>query len=418
MTLYDVLIKGGEVVDPGSDRSDPLDVAITDGRVAAVEPGIPSTAARELIDATGQIVTPGLVDLHAHCFDQFTYWGIRPDPIAASTGVTTWNDAGSPGALTMAGFRRHVVEQAVVDVKCFMNISMIGLVAENYEVTSLELCDLELFQRISDLNREIVRGVKVRIGTPTVGENGVEPLRLAIRAGNACGLPVMVHIAMAPPEIDEVVDLLRPGDIVTHAFTGLTMRLVGEDGNVRGSVQRAVERGVLLDIGHGAGSFSFNVAEMLVEHGCRPDIISSDVHQLSINGPMFDLPTTMSKFLLLGMSMSEVVRATTIRPAQVLGLEGEAGTLRPGSRADIAVFRLLQGEFPLFDVHGEKRVAQQLLRNTATIVGGNRLAPCEPDPPAPWVEPTWPPRQRAFTRQQHWLRDEGYTPAAFAAGYE
>lgn len=416
--LYDVLIKGGEIVDPGSDRSGPLDVAITDGRVAAVAVDIPSAAARELIDARGQVVTPGLVDLHAHCFDQFTYWGVRPDPIAASTGVTTWNDAGSAGALTMAGFRQHVMEQSLVDVKCFMNISMIGLVAENYEVTNLEMCDVELFQRISELNRELVRGVKVRIGTPTVGENGVEPLRLAIRAGEACGLPVMVHIAMAPPDIEDVVDLLRPGDILTHAFTGLTMRLVDEEGNIRDPVRRAMERGVLLDIGHGTGSFSFQVAERLVEHGRWPDIISSDVHQLSINGPMFDLPTTMSKFLLLGMPVDEVVRATTIRPAQILGLEGDVGTLRPGSRADVAVFRLLRGEFPLFDVHGEERVAKQLLRNTVTLVGGQRLARCEPDPPAPWVDPTWPPRQHAFTQQQHWLRSRGYTPDAFAARYE
>ena len=169
----------------------------------------------------------------------------------------------------------------------------------------------------------------------------------------------MVHIAMAPPSIDEVLDLLRPGDICTHAFTGLTMKIVDEEGRMRESTRRALDRGVLLDIGHGTGSFSFETAEALLAQGVRPDTISSDMHQQSIYGPMFDLPTTMTKFLHLGMPLADVVRASTSRPAELLGLEREVGSLRPGVRADIGLFTLLEGSFPLYDIAGETRVSQR-----------------------------------------------------------
>ena len=415
---YDLLIKGGEVVDPGGGHEGRLDVAVEHGRIAAVEADIPAESAFQVIDAGGQLVMPGLVDFHAHCFEGVTYWGVNPSPVASRTGVTTWNDAGSPGALTMDGFRRYAVEPADVRIRCFMNISVIGLVGENYEVANLALCDLELFRRVVDLNRDLVCGIKVRIGTPTVGDTGVESLRLAVQAGEECGLPVMVHIAMGPPSIDDVVELLRPGDIITHSFTGLSMRLIDDEGAIRDSARRAIERGVLLDIGHGTGSFSFLTAEALFAQGYRPDTISSDMHQLSVSGPMFDLPTTMSKFLQLGMPLADVVRATTARPAQLLGLDGEVGTFRPGSHADIGLFRLLEGEFPLYDIAGNERLAGELLRNTLTLVDGRRLPRREPDPLAPWVDPIWPSGQVGFTEKQRRLHELGYTPDALAAPYE
>ena len=252
------------------------------------------------------------------------------------------------------------------------------------------------------------------MGSPTVGATGVEPLRRAIRAGEDCGLPVMVHIATAPPAIDDVLELLRPGDILTHCFTAQSMKIVHDDGRVRDSARRAIENGIVLDIGHGAGSFSFQTAEALLAQGCRPDTISTDVHQLSIRGPMFDLPTTMTKFLVLGMPLVDVVRAATVRPAELLGISPEVGTLRPGARADIALFRLLEGEFPLYDITGDVRISRRLLRNTLTLAAGRSLPRREPDPPALWVDPIWPSSQTVFTEKQRRLRELGHTPDAFA----
>jgi dihydroorotase len=414
VTSFDLLIRGGEVVDPGGGHEGPLDVAITGDRIAAVDRDIPADAAHEVIDATGHVVTPGLVDLHTHVFHKVTYWGIDPDPVASSSGVTTWNDAGSAGALTLAGLREFVVDRARVRITAFLNISNIGLVGENHECANLAYLDVDLFRRLADLNRDLVRGVKVRMGTPTVGENDLEPLRLARRAAEECELPLMVHVAFGPPAIEDVLALMRPGDILTHCFTGLTMKIVDDDGRLYDFARRAWDAGVVMDIGHGTGSFAYATAEALVAAGRKPDVISTDLHQLSINGPAFDLPTTMSKFLHLGMSLPEVVRATTSRPAEVLGLD--AGTLRPGSPADVALFRILEGRFPLYDIWGEMREARRLLANTLTIVGGEPLEPLPSQPAASWAQPPiWPELQKEFSDRLAAMRDLGHTPAAMRA---
>jgi dihydroorotase len=196
------------------------------------------------------------------------------------------------------------------------------------------------------------------------------------------------------------------------------MRLVDDHGRLRDSARRALDRGVLLDIGHGTGSFAFATAEALLAQGVRPDTISTDMHQQSAYGPMFDLPTTMTKFLALGMPLADVVRAATSRPAEILGLADEVGTLRPGMRADIGLFRLLDGEFPLYDIDGEVRTSPTLLRNTLTILGGRELVRREPEPRAFWTEPTWPPGQIVYTEKQQRLHDLGHTPDAMAARRE
>lgn len=416
---YDLLIRGGDVVDPGGGREGRLDVAIVRDRIAAVDVDIPAEAAVRVIDATGQIVTPGLVDLHTHVFHKVTYWGIDPDPVASTTGVTSWNDAGSAGALTLPGFRDFVVRPASARITAFLNISNIGLVGENHECANLAYVDVDLFRRLADLHRDLVVGVKVRMGTPTVGDNGLEPLRRARRAADECGLPLMVHVAFGPPEIEEILPFLREGDVLTHCFTGLTMRIVDDAGRLLPAAERAWDAGVVMDIGHGTGSFSFETAEAIMAAGRAPDVISTDLHQLSANGPAFDLPTTLSKFLFLGMSLRDVIEAATVRPATVLGVRDEVGTLRPGSLADVAVFRLYRGEFPLQDIAGNVRHGRELLRCTQTILGGRLLDPLPAARPAPWAqEPVWPPAQQPFTEKQRELRQLGRTPEQMAAAAE
>jgi dihydroorotase len=413
---FDLLIKGGTVVDPANGRKEPLDVAVNRNRIAAVDRDIPAEAAFVVIDARGEYVTPGLVDLHSHVYRGVTYTGIDPDTVASRTGVTTWIDAGSAGAVNLAGLREYVADTAGVRVLAFMNIACVGLIGPDYELRVLDYCDTEIFRRVVDLNRDFVLGVKVRIHDANVGSNGVEPLRRARIAADECELPLMVHIATGPPEIDEVLEHLKEGDILTHCFTGLSHRVTDNQGTLREAAKRARDRGVVFDIGHGAGSFSFEVAEQLLSADILPDVISTDIHQLSINGPMYDLPTCMTKFMALGLSLEDVVRATTWRPAAVLSLESEAGTLAVGAPADIALLGLESGTFPLYDIDMNRRDSPVLLRNVTTIVGGRILPPLASEAPAPWIAPgpIWPDFEAELADKQREVLDRGHTPEAMA----
>lgn len=384
MATYDTLIKGGTVVDPGAGHRGRLDVAISKGRIAAVEEDIDPSLAAEVIDASDRIVTPGLVDIHTHIYWGSTYWGIEPDPVAARSGVTTWVDAGSSGAYSFPGFRRHVAKASRAKVHALLNLSSIGLIAPTWEFSNLDYCDVELAAKIIEDNRDVIPGVKARIDANTTRGVGIRPLEMARDLATQVGLPLMAHIGSGPPSIEEVAALLRPGDILTHCSTAGTMRLVSADGGVLRVAEELRERGVILDIGHGAGSFSFESLEALTSGGVGPDVISSDIHQLSVQGPMFDLPWTLSKFLSVGMSLEDVIERATVRPAQVLGLKG-VGTLALGNAADVALFDLEEGDFVFQDVKMDERHGTQRLVNTLTIVDGAILAPTPETPLHPWA---------------------------------
>lgn len=405
--MFDLLIKNGEVVDPGGGQSGRLDVAIKRNRIAAVDRDIPIESAARVIDAGGQYVTPGLVDLHTHVYHHVTFWGIDPEPVAARSGVTTWLDVGSAGAFNWPGFREFVVKPSELRIYGLLNISAIGLTAATGELANLDYCDVDLCCKLIDLHRDLILGIKARIDTNTVRANGVEPLRRARLAAERCDLPMMVHIGIGPPAVADVLELMRPGDILTHCFTGNSMRIIDEHGQLLDDAKRAWQSGIIMDIGHGAGSFAFETAEALINAGYLPDVISSDIHQLSIHGPLFDMPTCLSKFLALGMAFPDMIRAATARPAEVLGLQHELGTLRVGALADVALFTLQQGRFPFYDVFMNMREGTQLIRNTLTIANGRPLVRT-PDPaPAPWIE---------LSAGQRALIERGHTPDALAQG--
>ncbi len=405
--MFDLLIKNGRVVDPSQGIDGDLDVAVAAGHVAALDRGIPDDAAYQIFDASERVVLPGLIDFHTHVFHDFTYWGVEPDSIGSLSGVTTWVDAGSPGAITLPGFRRFIAESKTVLVRTFLNIAYIGLIAPDFELRSMEYCDVDLFERMYRTHSDIVVGVKVRMGTPTVGDNGVEPLRRAVSAAERCELPVMVHIADAPPEIDDVLDLMRPGDIITHCFSGATMKLVDDDGRVLDSARRAVDSGVILDVGHGAGGMTFSSAEAMIAEGLKPHVISSDLHQMSRHGPSvissdaaespfirvwdddvprFDLLSCVNKLMAVGLDLDEVVQAVTSSPAALMGCQADLGTLTVGARADIGVFDLEEGAFEFHDTVGDRRTGSRRLVNAATIVGGREMDRQTPRAPAPWVD--------------------------------
>lgn len=404
---FDLLIQGGRVIDPAGSRDAVLDVAISRGRIAAVADQIPASGARAVVDAAGLLVLPGLIDLHSHVFPDFTYWGIDPDLIAHDSGVTTWVDAGSAGALTLRGFRRQVVQRARARIKAFVNISSIGLIAPEYELCQPAYLDANLLRRALAGNLDFVVGIKVRMASPTVGTTGLLPLRRALEAASEHGLPIMVHIADAPPQIGEVLALMRPGDIVTHCCTGGTMKLVGSDGAPLDVARDALNRGIIFDVGHGAGSLNFASADGLLSAGIMPHVISTDLHQMSLHvdslvssdaveSPViqfvagaddrFDLPLCMSKFLALGAPLTDVVAAATSRPAAVLGLSDQIGSLRAGARADLGLFRLVDGSVSFTDVSGNVRTGNQRLVNVQTLIDGCRLTSPGMADEAPWVE--------------------------------
>ncbi len=404
---FDLLVKNGTLVDPSQGIYGSFDVAVRRNRVAVVDRDIPAESAARVIDATDQIVTPGLVDLHTHVYYGVTYWGIQADPVAARSGVTTWLDVGSSGAFNLIGFRDYVVRPARARIYALLNISSIGLTAMTYELANLNYCDVALCCKLIDAHRDFVLGVKARIDVNTVGAHGIEPLRRAREAADRVHMPLMVHIGAAGPSIRDVLAHMRPGDILTHCFTGHTMRIVDENGRLLDDARRAWESGVVMDIGHGAGSFSFETAEALMSQGYKPDVISTDIHQISVHGPLFDMPTCMSKFLLLGMSLEEVVRAATIRPAEVLGLQDEIGTLKTGAYADIALFRLCEGDFTFYDVFMNARQGRQLLCSTLTILNGQPMARMPDGPTMPWIE---------LSEGQQALVARGHTPGAMGCG--
>ncbi len=368
---FDLIIHGGEVIDPARNLRGRYDVGIVDGKIAAVEPALPTDNTQTLIDASGKIVTPGLIDMHVHAFVG-TDLGLDMDAIGPTSGTTTMVDTGSAGAHTFEAFRRFVVSRATTRLLPFLNISSIGIISMLLagELENIRYCNVEEAVRCVEKYPGLIQGIKVRSSGNVVGDNGIIPVELARAAAERVGLPMMVHIGPTPPDLKDILARMRPGDILTHCSTGFAQRLVDDHGKVKPEALEARARGVIMDIGHGMGSFSFETAQILLANGFKPDTISTDLHAYSWPHPVSDLPTTLSKFLLLGLSLDEVIAASTMRPAQILGLDQELGSLCPGYRADVAVFEVQQGRFELIDSYGSRMTGAQRLANMATIKDG------------------------------------------------
>lgn len=384
----ELIVTGGRVIDPATQTDDDLDVGVSGGRITTVAKGPLPARAATTIDARGCLVIPGLIDIHTHLLAGGSFWGIRPAPLAWRTGVTTWVDAGSAGIYNLPQFLKLTDSYRPLTVCGFLNISGIGLVGQTGELALLEHCDAGLCADAITAHRDRLVGVKCRLDQRSTAGGSARALPLALQAARAAGVPVMVHIGQGPPSLGEVLSQLEAGDIVTHCTTGQNMALVDGAGRLLPCVREARARGVLFDVGHGSGAFSFAVAEALLSEGLVPDVISSDLHQLSVLGPGFDLPTTMSKLHTAGMPLTEVIAATTSRAAAAIGRADTSGAIRPGRRADIAVLRHRTDALELFDSYLSSRRTTGLLTCEATIVAGQVLTALAPDPPAPWIHPS------------------------------
>ena len=372
-----LLLRGGHVIDPAARIDGIADVLVAGDRISAVVPGgvAPAAAPPAVVDCTGRYVCPGLVDLHGHYYEG-SLFGIDPRA-ALRGGVTTAVDAGTCGCVNFAEFRRTAIDGAALRVLPFIHIGCLGIPTS----TLGELRDLryarprETAAAILE-HRDIALGVKFRAGVMAEGHN-VEAVELALQAAEEAGTRAMVHISVQGAT-REVLSRLRPGDIVTHCFTGRGDGILdAASGALRPEARAARARGVVFDVGHGSGSFRWDTALKAFEHTFYPDTISTDLHRYNVEQVVFDLPTTMSKFLLLGMSLPEVVEKATLAPARAIGRAPELGTLLPGASADVLVFSVEEGEFRFHDSHLQERTGDRRLRPELVVCRGRRVRPAE-----------------------------------------
>ncbi len=371
---YDLVIKNGTLIDPAQGIHEQKDIAFSDGCVLKVSDDVSSTEARDIVDADGCYVTPGLIDLHVHVFHGVSHFGIEPDPTCLARGATTVVDAGSAGADTFPGFRKYVINVSDTRILAQLNISSQGMLTREIgELENPDYADVDKACRMIEQHRDIILGVKVRLTRNSiVGERaGMQPLHKAREAADAAGLPMMVHPQDAwCDSIDEILAVMGKRDILTHCFHDMACGILDENGKIRDSVHAAIERGVIFDVGHGAGSFSWDVVEKAMEQGIEPTTISSDLHVYNINGPVYDLVNVVNKFLYLGMSLDDALAKVTSIPADTILMPGQVGTLAAGAWGDAVVFEMREGEFPLIDARGTAKICRQKLEPIIVIKGG------------------------------------------------
>jgi dihydroorotase len=378
---FDLVLRGGRVVDPSQKLDAVTDVAFSGGKVAMVGKALKVDPGTDVRDVSGYIVTPGLIDLHTHVYWGGTSIGIDAEEFCRTSGVTTAIDTGSAGPGNFAGFRKHVIEPSQVRILAYLHISHAGIYGYSHRVMVGESEEIRLMNpidavEVADANRDLIVGIKVRVGRNSSGTSGIVPLQIALEAANEVGMPLMCHIDHPPPSYEEVVSLLRPGDVLTHAFRPFPNSPATAQGTVKKVVLEARERGVFFDIGHGKGSFAFKTARAMLANGFYPDTISSDIHILCINGPAFDQVTTMSKFLCMGMSFPDVVAASTVNAAMALR-RPELGSLKPGSVGDATLLSIREGKFDYVDVVGEHLIGDRKIASEGVVIGGRWWHPKE-----------------------------------------
>jgi len=399
---YDRLLKGGTVIDPAAGIHGTRDVAIQDGRIAAMASTIPTQQAAEVVDVTGQLVLPGMIDTHAHVFQHVTgRFGLNPDLVGVRSGTTTMVDQGGPSCMTLPAFRHYVSEPAASQVLCYISCYLVGGLEGHYypDLYGPYGVNVEHTARVAQENPDLVKGIKAHAEIGGASRWGLEVIRLGKEISREAGLPLYIHLGQLWPTVDsatidadEVVralmPLMEPGDVLAHPFTYHPGGFVSQEtGEVHPVVWEALERGVTVDVGHGS-HFNFEMARRVIGAGIKPFTLGADMHGYNVTVPQeaaddlgrednpffgrapFNLTIAMTELLALGLDLDTVVATVTANPAKLLGMTDELGTLEPGRVADVSVLDDLRGRFTLYDNSGEQVVTDRLLRPSFCLKDG------------------------------------------------
>ena len=372
--MYDLLIKGGTVVDPSQIIHGINDVAIEDGKIARIAPNISAEEAGRVVEVKGKVVIAGLIDLHTHVYAGVNGNGVDPDLGGVRAGVTTMVDAGSSGCDTFGGFPQHIIPNTSTEIICFLHICRTGL-ATSPDIFSPSSIDLDkTIQVISD-NRGVISGVKARMVSPALEIMGMEMPRMAKRAAKEAGVKLMVHIGDTekrydPNVIRELLPIMEPGDIVTHYFTANPGGVLDSDGKLVPEAKEAHDRGVWLDTAHGRMNFSFAVGERVMDQGVLPHCISTDLTVPGRARTVHSMTEMMTRFLALGFTFDQVVTMSTENPAKAAGIDNRLGTLHAGKQADLSVLDVRDGNWVVYDVLGESRKSDKAVTPVMSVKKG------------------------------------------------
>lgn len=364
-----ILLTGGKLLD----KSEGLlmaqkDLLIRDGRIAEIDDHLATPEGARVIDVTGKIVAPGFIDIHAHIFPGHNKLGLDADTIGVEKGVTTICDAGTAGPENIGEFVEKVIKKSRTRIFSEMHFSRKGLFITP-EADDPAKYDLALAEEAYHRYKEYIVAIKARASNSTVGKLGIVPIRDAKKLSSKLGIPLYVHIGNPLPYIEEVLEVMQKGDMITHSFHGKINGLL-ENGKIKPETQAARDRGVLFDVGHGVASFNFNTARAAFSQGFYPDVISTDLHQANINGPVYSLPVTMDKMLALGISLADCVEKVTAAPAAIFSMK-DLGRLKEGYLGDITVFHMEEGDYRYSDADGNSLSGTQSIRPDLAIVGGS-----------------------------------------------
>lgn len=379
----DLLIQGGRVFDPSQGIDRVMNVAIADGKIAALD-APPDTETAHTLDAFGKLVCPGLIDIHAHVSRDLVSLAVDPDQAGVLAGVTTVNDAGSTGYLHLHPFRKFVISQARTDVFVFLNVSPFGEVV--LPEIGFDIVDEAVFLETINANREVVRGIKLRAIGELIYANKVDVVSLAVRIARKAGLPLMVHLGMgfneplSPDEIEafitHILGMLDKGDILTHVYTDKPGGVFRLDGTPLPGLEAALARGAYLDAAPGRGHINFNLARAALQRGFTPQAMGTDVVQLSEEQPHFyNVAAVASKFMALGLSLHEAIAAITCNPAKMLGEQDQRGSLKPGMQADISILDFHEGEFLFHDGRAGNFIPGKVFLSPQTAIKNGEIVP-------------------------------------------
>ena len=377
--MYDLLLKGGVVIDPAQDMRGALDVAVQDGKIAGVAANIPRSEARRVIDIPGKTVTPGLIDLHTHVFDGVAANGVHPDIAGVHAGVTTVVDAGSSGCATFSAFPRHILPKCETEVIPLLHICQTGL-ATNPDIIAESSIDLDGTLRAAREHKGLIKGIKARMVSPALEIFGMEMPRLAKRAARESGVPLMVHIGDTtkrydPNVIRELLPLLEPGDIVTHLFTANPGGVLDTNGKLVPEAKELAARGVWLDTAHGRMNFGFNVGRRVLDQGLTPHCISTDLTIPGRANTVHSMVEIMARFLGMGFTLEQVIAMSTVNPARAIGEANRLGSLAVGRQADISVLEVRDGRWVVYDTLRDSMKIDKTVVPVLTVKRGRVFEP-------------------------------------------